>query len=85
MSEYGNTDSTKEIIRTSRGKTSIYRRKIVEKARDSLTAVNREFLHEWMQNWNNEEYYLDQEDMTKIMEALNHAQDILKEMARDLE
>ena len=72
-------------MRKSRGKTSIYRRKIVQNARQSITEINREFLQEWMQNWNNEEYYLDQEDITKIMESLNHAQDILKEMARDLE
>jgi len=75
----------KKIIRKNRGKTRIYRRKIVKNARKSLTEINREFLHEWMDNWNNEEYHLDQEDITKIMEALNHAQDILKEMARDLE
>ena len=65
--------------------TSDYRKEIVENARESIRDINREFVHEWMQNWNNEEYHLDQEDMTKIMEALNHAMDILKEMARDLE
>ena len=75
----------KKIIRKSRGSTSIYRRKIVENARQSIIEINREFIHEWMQNWNNEEYYLNEEDITKIMESLNHASDILKEMARDLE
>ena len=68
MSEkYGITDSTKEIIHAGWYSTQVHRRKIVEKARESLTAINREFLHEWMANWNNEDYFYDQEDITKII------------------
>ena len=72
-------------IRKSRGKTSNFRIILVREARQSIMAINREYLHEWMENWNNKEYFLEQEDITKIIEALNHASDVLKEMERDLE
>jgi len=72
-------------LREARGNTHQYRKRIVKNARKAIFKINREFLGEWMDNWNNEEYYLDQEDITKIVEALNHAGDILKEMERDLE
>ena len=72
-------------LREARGNTHQYRKRIVKNARKAILKINREFLGEWMDNWYNDEYYLDQEDITKIVEALNHAQDILKEMERDLE
>ena len=72
-------------LREARGNTYQYRKRIVKNARKAIFKINREFLDEWMDNWNNENYHLDQEDITRIVEALNHTQDILKEMERDLE
>ena len=74
-----------ESMKESRGNTHQYRKRIVKNARKGIQKIIREYLDEWIENYNNPNYHLEPEEINMIQGSLNNADDVLKEMERDLE
>jgi len=62
-----------------------YRKRIVKNARKNIKKIQDEYVDEWLINLDNKKYYLSSEEISIIIQTLNDARDVLKEMERDLE
>jgi len=62
-----------------------YRKRIIKNARKNIKKIQDEYVDEWLINLDNKKYYLSQEEISIIIQTLNDARDVLKEMERDLE
>ena len=62
-----------------------YRKRIIKNARKNIKKIQDEYVDEWLINLDNKKYYLSSEEISIIIQTLNDARDVLKEMERDLE
>ena len=78
--KYGLTDSTKAIVVKSRGSTQKFRMQILKNARSKMQDVITEFHVD-----NLVKMELSREEIIDIIIGLKYADDILKELSREIE